>query len=59
MIRIDMEMPKTCEDCQFLDFYLGTDRLICKVTDDDAEDDEDFDHTQERPDWCPLLPVEV
>lgn len=58
MIKIDMEMPKNCEECQFLDFYLHSDHLICKVTEEDIEDDDEFDHTKRRFDWCPLLPAE-
>ena len=43
MVKIDMEMPKTCGDCPFV-FYAKNCALRIKVVE-----------LNKKPDWCPLI----
>lgn len=43
MIKINMDMPKTCNDCPFL-FYAKNCALRIKQVD-----------LNSKPDWCPLI----
>lgn len=47
MIKINMDMPKTCNDCPFL-FYAKN----CALTIKQVE-------LNSKPDWCPLIAEEL
>ena len=46
MVKIDMEMPKKCNDCPFV-FFAKNCALVMKQVE-----------LNSRPDWCPLIEVE-
>ena len=45
MVKIDIEMPKSCGNCPFL-FYAKNCALTIKQVD-----------TKRKPDWCPLIEI--
>ena len=57
MIKVDIDMPKTCAECPFYaDEELtvsGISDAYCKVFYSDAA----FDITKLKQDWCPLIEV--
>lgn len=55
MVKIDMDMPECCEDCRFCQFSDISTVLYCMAVGKPLEDDEGFDHAEERADFCPLL----
>lgn len=58
MIKIDMEMPRTCSECPF---YSGCQWGLCLASNRDAWDKMDFNETyvtEERHEDCPLQEVE-
>ena len=56
MVNIDMEMPKTCQDCRFLFDTLagGTTYYYCFA----CECPLNNEHVTTRPDFCPLQEVQ-
>ena len=48
MVKIDMEMPKNCEECRFHQPYVCIAALIVSDNEQGKE---------ERPNWCPLMEV--
>lgn len=58
MIKIDMEMPRTCSECLF---YSGYKLGLCLASDNDIWDRMDFNETyvtEERHTDCPLQEVD-
>ena len=58
MIKIDMEMPRTCSECSF---YSGHQRGLCLASDRDLWDKMDFNKTyvtEFRHEDCPLQEAE-
>lgn len=50
MIKIDIEMPKSCDDCRFL---LQINNANCYV----SESLQEIDDIEIKPLWCPLIEV--
>jgi len=49
-IYIDMEMPESCDDCRL------NNGISCYAVPEYTEDGV-VGRTEDRPDWCPLVPV--
>ena len=49
MIKIDMEMPVSCEGCRFL-LHFNSD-AICYA----SVSLQEMDDIEVKPDWCPLI----
>ncbi len=49
-VYINMEMPTSCDDCRM------NNGISCYAVPEFTEDDV-VGRTDDRPDWCPLIPV--
>ena len=49
MVAIDMDFPKRCEECRFLDKEIGGCSIMHCFT--------LRMHGQEKPSWCPLIEI--
>jgi len=52
MIKIDMEMPESCGECDFVFEHVDR-RTLCFVAEAIVFDEEDG----WKPEWCPLIEV--
>lgn len=50
-VRIDMDMPKSCFDCEFLVSFDNKTQWLCSLTRICLEEKDDFGKRQS---WCPL-----
>lgn len=48
MIKIDIEMPKTCNNCFCMRFY---EEMLCGITNEDIAD---YAYNDTKPERCPL-----
>ena len=46
----NMDMPKYCNDCQFVEDSFG----CCSLTGEHIENYEFWSDENEKPEWCPL-----
>ena len=50
MIKIDIDMPKSCYDCPFNSRIFGFDWCCIKI-------EYSWTETGDKPNWCPLIEV--